>query len=700
MSFDVTAPTVTTVTIPDAALKIGDAVTVTITAGEAGLTLNTGTVNGVAVTGFTDAGGGTYTGTYTVEAGHTDRTAGDAIPVNFILADAAGNTSTAFTTAIAQASDALDANAPAVASVTSSTADGTYKAGDAISVQVAFSEAVTVTGTPQLTLETGTTDRVTAYAFGSGGTTLTFIYTVQAGDTSADLDALGTAALALNGGTIMDAAGNAATLTLPTPGTANSLGHNKALAIDTTVAPAASTPAAPAPAIEDGATVSRTTTTGPSGQAQQTTVISPVSADRSEDPTTANADRADIVLVTDAGGTTPALRASLPAGFGLTVEGVAERQGKTDALADLIARIAAKTVEGSGPRTEMTSVGQAFLTALVEGSQLIVRTVTPTVASGTTAGGVPLIITGEQTEGRQSALVIDASGLPSGTVLHLNGVDFAAVIGAVQVTGGEGRNIVTGDDAAQYIVLGPDDDLLRGGSGDDTIGSEGGRDILHGDAGNDTVFGGADHDFIVGGSGNDTLRGDDGMDAAFFLGTHASHVITRGGDRTLTITDVTGSNGTDQVATIEVLVFSDRIDLAVAPDLTAGGFDQAGYLSANPDVAAAVAAGTMASALAHFQAFGAAENRAPNALFDGTWYLTHNADVAAAVAGGQMTAWQHYATWGTTEGRDAGPFFDQSRYLDENSDVAAAGIDPLTHFLHWGWAEGRAAYQADTTVFG
>lgn len=154
------------------------------------------------------------------------------------------------------------------------------------------------------------------------------------------------------------------------------------------------------------------------------------------------------------------------------------------------------------------------------------------------------------------------------------------------------------------------------------------------------------------------------------------------------------------MAAIEVLVFSDRIDLAVAPDLTAGGFDQAGYLSANPDVAAAVAAGTMASALTHFQAFRAAENRAPNALFDGTWYLTHNADVAAAVAGGQMTAWQHYATWGTTEGRDAGPFFDQSRYLDENSDVAAAGIDPLTHFLHWGWAEGRAAYQADTTVFG
>lgn len=141
-----------------------------------------------------------------------------------------------FTTANEQAPDTTP---PEVTGVTASTADGAYNAGDSISIQVSFSENVTVTGTPQLTLETGTTDRVINYVSGSGGSTLTFNYTVQAGDTSADLDYVSTSALGLNGGSIRDGAGNNATLTLATPGAANSLGANKAIIIDTT-APAIS----------------------------------------------------------------------------------------------------------------------------------------------------------------------------------------------------------------------------------------------------------------------------------------------------------------------------------------------------------------------------------------------------------------------------------------------------------------------------
>src|SRR5690606_28685067 len=62
--------------------------------------------------------------------------------------------------------------------------------------------------------------------------TLTFNYTVQSGDVSADLDYTSTTSLALNSGTIRDAAGNNATLTLATPGAANSLGANKNIVID------------------------------------------------------------------------------------------------------------------------------------------------------------------------------------------------------------------------------------------------------------------------------------------------------------------------------------------------------------------------------------------------------------------------------------------------------------------------------------
>ena len=75
-------------------------------------------------------------------------------------------------------------------------------------------QAVTVSGSPQLTLSTGSSDAVVNYASGSGGTTLTFNYTVASGHASTDLDYVGTSSLALNSGTINDANGNAVTLTL------------------------------------------------------------------------------------------------------------------------------------------------------------------------------------------------------------------------------------------------------------------------------------------------------------------------------------------------------------------------------------------------------------------------------------------------------------------------------------------------------
>ena len=97
------------------------------------------------------------------------------------------------------------------------------------------------------TLETGTTDRNAVYLSGSGTDTLTFRYTVQSGDTSADLDYADPASLALNGGAIQDAAANPAGLSLPSPGTAGSLAANKAIVIDTTapVITFTSTPADP-----------------------------------------------------------------------------------------------------------------------------------------------------------------------------------------------------------------------------------------------------------------------------------------------------------------------------------------------------------------------------------------------------------------------------------------------------------------------
>lgn len=109
------------------------------------------------------------------------------------LKDAANNDMILTLNSVGSTSSVLvDSIVPTVSSVTASTANGTYKVGDNISIQVNFSEVVNVTGTPQLTLETGTTDRTINYTSGSGTSTLTFSYTIQSGDSSNDLDYVAT----------------------------------------------------------------------------------------------------------------------------------------------------------------------------------------------------------------------------------------------------------------------------------------------------------------------------------------------------------------------------------------------------------------------------------------------------------------------------------------------------------------------------
>ncbi|WP_270821145.1 beta strand repeat-containing protein [Aeromonas sp. QDB14] len=252
---DTTAPTVSSVGITGASgaqsntLNAGDVVSITVTMAEATVIDTAGGTPRVAL----NIGGNTVyanyvsgSGTtsllfqYTILAGQTDAN-GISIVANGLeanggtLSDAAGNDANLSHSLVTDnASYLVYTTAPVVSGV-SSTAVGSYGVGAVISIQVSFSETVTVTGTPQLTLETGATDRTINYVSGSGSNTLTFNYTVQAGDTSADLDYLSSAALGLNGGTIRDAAGNNATLTLPSPGAAGSLGANEAIVIDTSV---------------------------------------------------------------------------------------------------------------------------------------------------------------------------------------------------------------------------------------------------------------------------------------------------------------------------------------------------------------------------------------------------------------------------------------------------------------------------------
>jgi hypothetical protein len=126
----------------------------------------------------------------------------------------------------------VDAVKPVVTNVTSDLPDGTYGIGQIVDILVAFSEPVTVTGTPQLELETGVVDRLATYVSGSGTPVLRFRYVVQRCDSSADLDYKSADSLT---GTIRDIAGNSYVYpgSLPSPGSPGSLGYNKDIVIDT-----------------------------------------------------------------------------------------------------------------------------------------------------------------------------------------------------------------------------------------------------------------------------------------------------------------------------------------------------------------------------------------------------------------------------------------------------------------------------------
>ena len=69
-----------------------------------------------------------------------------------------------------------------IKSVTAAAENRSYNTNDTIHIQVIFSEAVDVSGTPRLTLETGSIDTPALYTMGSGSTVLTFVYTVVSND--------------------------------------------------------------------------------------------------------------------------------------------------------------------------------------------------------------------------------------------------------------------------------------------------------------------------------------------------------------------------------------------------------------------------------------------------------------------------------------------------------------------------------------
>ena len=133
------------------------------------------------------------------------------------ITDAAGNAAIlTYAELPTQADHKVDGIAPIISriAITSTPSNGSaYKAGEKVAATVTFSENVIVTDTPQLTLRVGAADRHANWVSGSGTRNLVFEYTVAKADADTDGVSIAANQLSLNGGTIMDAAGNAANLT-------------------------------------------------------------------------------------------------------------------------------------------------------------------------------------------------------------------------------------------------------------------------------------------------------------------------------------------------------------------------------------------------------------------------------------------------------------------------------------------------------
>ena len=248
IKIDTTDPRVTGVSSPaaDGLYRFNETILITVTfhkavavSGTPQLALNSG---GTA-TYQSGSGETVLMFTYTVGAGQSspdlDYTSANALTLNGgTITEVGSGQNASLTLPVPGAAGSLAANknividaiSPTVTNVTSAKPNGLYIAGEIIDITVKFSKPVDVSGTPLLALNSGGT---ASYFSGSGTDTLTFRYTVGAGETTTDLDYASTTALTLNGGTIQESTGLAANLTLPAPGSPGSLGANKNISIDT-----------------------------------------------------------------------------------------------------------------------------------------------------------------------------------------------------------------------------------------------------------------------------------------------------------------------------------------------------------------------------------------------------------------------------------------------------------------------------------
>ncbi len=181
---------------------------------------------------------------------------------------------------------------------------------------------------------------------------------------------------------------------------------------------------------------------------------------------------------------------------------------------------------------------------------------------------------------------LDLSGDPGGVDIDLSPGSFSSALGGIaniaiafgawieNATGGEGDDVIWGNELANELRGRNGADSLYGALAADTLIGNRGDDFLYGDAANDLVMGGLGDDTLYGGIGWDELDGGGGVDTAVFTHNNANWFIDlapdEGGPGT-----ATDGNETDVLIAIENVtraLGNDIIHGSSASNILIGGF--------------------------------------------------------------------------------------------------------------------------------
>ncbi|SHN44159.1 Ig-like domain (group 3) [Duganella sacchari] len=270
-------------------------------------------------------------------------------------------------------------------------------------------------------------------------------------------------------------------------------------------------PTQPATTI-DGVPVTQQPVSLPGGGSGMQIVVPIVSTTRSDNTGSANV--ADIPLVTS--GASNLLMAQVAPGLGLTATGGASAPAGSSTEHLIQAILAATPDHPASDQGHLTGNGVTFLNQLASSAPLLVQTIVPSSGAGVT--GAMLTLTGASSDQQHTALVIDASHIGAGNTLQLNTVNFAAIIGAANVSGNTNGQILTGDQASQqFTVAASNSSSVFAGGGSDLLrfstptaaaaaqsggalhaGTAATSSILHGGLDTDTAqFSGASTDYVL-----------------------------------------------------------------------------------------------------------------------------------------------------------------------------------------------------------